>query len=110
MVTSGVWRPVTLRFYDVATISDYHVRQVSLTDETARLSNELIVNQILSQEVPAEVRVRVSLDGTAVAEVKQQVKLQPGINHITLPSEVTNPVRWMPNGWELRLCMTSLFR
>ena len=99
MVTSGVWRPVTLRFYDVATISDYHVRQVSLTDETARLSNELIVNQILSQEVPAEVRVRVSLDGTAVAEVKQQVKLQPGINHITLPSEVTNPVRWMPNGW-----------
>ena len=70
MVTSGVWRPVTLRFYDVATISDYHVRQVSLTDETARLSNELIVNQILSQEVPAEVRVRVSLDGTAVAEVK----------------------------------------
>ena len=38
-------------------------------------------------------------DGTAVAEVKQQVKLQPGINHITLPSEVTNPVRWMPNGW-----------
>ena len=60
----------------------------------------------ISQEVPAEVRVRVSLDGTAVAEVKQQVKLQPGINHITLPSEVTNPVRWMPNGWELRLCMT----
>ena len=99
MVTSGVWRPVTLRFYDIATISDYHVRQLSLTDENARLSNELIVNQIVPQKTPAEVRVNVSLNGTTVTEVKQQVTLQPGINHITLPAEVTNPVRWMPNGW-----------
>lgn len=99
MVTSGVWRPVTLRFYDIATISDYHVRQLSLTDENARLSNELIVNQIVPQKIPAEVRVNVSLNGTTVTEVKQQVTLQPGINHITLPAEVTNPVRWMPNGW-----------
>ena len=99
MVTSGVWRPVTLRFYDIATISDYHVRQLSLTDENARLSNELIVNQIVPQKTPAEVRVNVSLNGTTITEVKQQVTLQPGINHITLPTEVTNPVRWMPNGW-----------
>lgn len=99
MVTSGVWRPVTLRFYDIATISDYYVRQLSLTDENARLSNELIVNQIVPQKIPAEVRVNVSLNGTTVTEVKQQVTLQPGINHITLPAEVTNPVRWMPNGW-----------
>ena len=99
MVTSGVWRPVTLRFYDIATISDYHVRQLLLTDENARLSNELIVNQIVPQKIPAEVRVNVSLNGTTVTEVKQQVTLQPGINHITLPAEVTNPVRWMPNGW-----------
>ena len=99
MVTSGVWRPVTLRFYDIATISDYHVRQLSLTDENACLSNELIVNQIVPQKTPAEVRVNVSLNGTTITEVKQQVTLQPGINHITLPTEVTNPVRWMPNGW-----------
>lgn len=99
MVTSGVWRPVTLRFYDIATISDYHVRQLSLTDENARLSNELIVNQIVPQKTPAKVRVNVSLNGTTITEVKQQVTLQPGINHITLPTEVTNPVRWMPNGW-----------
>ena len=41
MVTSGIWRPVTLRFYDVATIADYHVKQLSLTDQVAKLSNEL---------------------------------------------------------------------
>lgn len=37
MVTSGIWRPVSLRFYDVATIDDYQVKQLSLTDEAAQL-------------------------------------------------------------------------
>lgn len=99
MVTSGVWRPASLRFYDVATISDYHVNQVSLTDEAAQLSNDLIVNSINQQETPAEVRINISLEGNTVAEIEQQVTLHPGNNHITLPAEVTNPVRWMPNGW-----------
>lgn len=98
MVTSGVWRPVTLRFYDVATISDYHVKQMSLTDEAASLSNELIIDNI-SEETTAEVEIKVSLDGTNVTEEKQSVILQPGINHIAIPVEISQPVRWMPNGW-----------
>lgn len=99
MVTSGIWRPVTLHFYDVATISDYHVKQLSLTDEAAYLSNELVVNHINTQNTPAEVRINISLDGITVTEVKQQVTLRPGLNHFVLPAEVVRPVRWMPNGW-----------
>ena len=49
MVTSGIWRPVTIRFYDAASISDYHVKQLALTDQLANLSNELEINNILSQ-------------------------------------------------------------
>ena len=97
-------------FYDIATISDYHVRQLLLTDENARLSNELIVNQIVPQKIPAEVRVNVSLNGTTVTEVKQQVTLQPGINHITLPAEVTNLYDGCQMVGELRLCMISRLR
>lgn len=48
MVTSGIWRPVTIRFYDAASISDYHVKQLALTDQLANLSNELEINNILS--------------------------------------------------------------
>jgi beta-mannosidase len=40
MVTSGIWRPVTIRFYDAASISDYHVKQLALTDQLANLSNK----------------------------------------------------------------------
>lgn len=99
MVTSGVWRPVSLRFYDVATIGDYHVKQLALTDSKAQLSNELQINSILDQQTNAELRITVSLEGKEVAEVKQPIVLQPGINSFNLPIEITDPVRWMPNGW-----------
>lgn len=99
MVTSGVWRPVSLRFYDVATIGDYHVKQLALTESKAQLSNELQINSILTQQTNAELRVTVSLEGKEVSEVKQSIVLQPGINNFNLPIEITDPVRWMPNGW-----------
>lgn len=99
MVTSGIWRPVTLRFYDVATISDYHVEQLSLTDEVAKLSNELVINHIIPHDTPAKVKINVSLGEAPVSEVTQEITLQPGINRIVLPAEISHPERWMPNGW-----------
>ena len=63
MVTSGIWRPVSIRFYDVATIEDYHVKQLSLTDKAAQLLNELEINSISTEEVEAQVAVSYSLNG-----------------------------------------------
>lgn len=75
MVTSGIWRPVTIRFYDAASISDYHVKQLALTDQLANLSNELEINNILPRPLQAEVRINTSFEGSAE-------KHQPG-NHFT---------------------------
>ena len=99
MVTSGIWRPVTIRYYDAASISDYHVKQLSLTDQLAKLSNELEINNILPQTLQAEVRINTSFEGNTEKGISQAITLQPGINHISIPSEVLSPVRWMPNGW-----------
>ena len=99
MVTSGIWRPVTLHFYDIATIDDYHVRQLSLTDEQATLSNQLEVRSIASHNVTAKVKVSYSLKGSKPVEVVRTVDLQPGLNRIDLSTTVEHPVRWMPNGW-----------
>lgn len=99
MVTSGVWRPVTLCFYDVATVNDYRVKQLSLTDAFAKLSNELEINSISVQEQKAEVAFTYSLKGGEETTVRQSVVLKPGMNRVALPMEVPNPVRWMPNGW-----------
>lgn len=99
MVTSGIWRPVTLRFYDVATIDDYHVKQLSLTDQRAELSNELEINNILPEKTEAEVVVSYSLKGGEPVTARETVVLEPGINRVSIPMAVENPVRWMPNGW-----------
>lgn len=99
MVTSGIWRPVTLRFYDVATIADYHVKQLSLTDQVAKLSNELEINSISEKEKSAEVLISYSLQGGKEVTVKKNVTLKPGLNKIHIPLDIQNPVRWMPNGW-----------
>ena len=99
MVTSGIWRPVTLRFYDVATIADYHVKQLSLTDQVAKLSNELEINSISEKEKSAEVLISYSLQGGKEVTVKENVTLKPGLNKIHIPLDIQNPVRWMPNGW-----------
>ena len=99
MVTSGIWRPVTIRFYDAASISDYHVKQLALTDQLANLSNELEINNILPRPLQAEVRINTSFEGSAEKSISQAITLQPGINHVSIPSEVASPIRWMPNGW-----------
>lgn len=99
MVTSGIWRPIVLRFYDVATIDDYYVNQLSLTDKKANLSNELQINSILPDKTAAELKVKVSLEGKGIIETSQSVVLQRGMNNFILPVEISNPAKWMPNGW-----------
>lgn len=99
MVTSGIWRPVTLRFYDVATIDDYHVKQLSLTDRLAELSNELEINSVSPEKEEAEIIVSCSLKGGEPLTVRRQVTLNPGVNRVRVPVEIKDPVRWMPNGW-----------
>ncbi len=99
LVTSGIWRPVAIRFEDVAVIGDYCVKQLSLTDEQAVLRNELEVINVLPDSVEAEVQIHVSLKGNTQATEKCDVMLKPGLNCIAMASTIASPVRWMPNGW-----------
>ena len=99
MVTCGIWRPVSLRFYDKAHITDYHVKQLSLTDAKANISNEIEVNCTLDKPQVAELVVKYGLKDAQLVSVRQTVTLTPGTNLLKLPLEVKNPIRWMPNGW-----------
>ena len=99
MATSGIWRPVCISFYDVACIADYHVKQVSLTDSLAVMSNELEINCLTSDDAGAEVVVMASLNGKPIVKTGKTVILKPGVNRVEVPLEIKNPVRWMPNGW-----------
>lgn len=99
LTTSGIWRPVHLVYYDVAAIEDYYVRQASVTEELAKVENQLAINNITSTPQKAEVTVSYSYKDGEKTTKQKEVTLQPGANEINIPMEIGNPHLWMPNGW-----------
>lgn len=99
MVTSGIWRPVTIRFYDAVTIDDYYVHQASLDDSWAMTWNHLKVNNVFPEAVEVIASIHCSLDGKTFKTSSRTYLLQPGLNELDLPLDIENPRRWMPHGW-----------
>lgn len=99
LVTSGIWRPVTLSFCDVACIEDYWVEQVSVSENLAKINNVLELNSVSKETQQAEILFICSYkDGEKITDRKAAI-LNPGTNKIVLPIEISNPHLWMPNGW-----------
>ena len=42
----GIWKPVTLNFYDKARIDDYYVKQSSVTSEEANIDNIIEIHSL----------------------------------------------------------------
>ena len=98
LATSGIWRPVTLTLYDEARIQDYFVQQVAISKDLAKVNNLLEVNSLAETSRQAEVELTYSYKGNKVTE-RTSMTLQPGMNKLNWPIEITNPHLWMPNGW-----------
>ena len=91
LATSGIWRPVTLKFFDVARIEDYFVNQTMVSKELAKIDNALEINSVSKSPKQAEVVLTYAYkDGAKVAK-KKNVTLQPGINKVNVPVEIANP-------------------
>ena len=99
LATSGIWRPVTLEFYDAASIEDFYVHQESVNKELAKVNNVLEVKSVATAPQQAEVTLTYSYKNEPEVKEQKNVTLQPGCNEISLPIEIANPHLWMPNGW-----------
>ena len=99
MVTSGIWRPVTLRMVNTALIDDVHHQQLSLTNSKATINNTVQINNVSGKSQQTELIVRYLLDGRVAAEQSKMLTLLPDRNKVDLPVEILNPQRWMPHGW-----------
>ena len=95
-VTSGIWRPVRLEFWNDARISDLNVHQRDITASLARIDAEVEIESSVSSD--AEVVLRYGLNEAGVS-VSRRVKLEPGTNHVTVPIEIANPHLWYPVGY-----------
>ena len=99
MVTSGIWRPVTLHLYNRVAIEDVYVRQLALTDELARLSCDVELKHVSEKPEPVRVVVAYGLPGEGEKSVEREILLDGEIVRLSVPVDIPKPQWWMPNGW-----------
>lgn len=98
LATSGIWRPVKLTFCNGAVIDDFFVRQQEVTEQVAKVDNQLEINNVTSTSKEAQVKV-VYAYGEQADTLTRTVVLQPGKNSLSMPTWIEKPHLWMPNGW-----------
>lgn len=98
LATSGIWRPVKLTFCNGVAIDDFFVRQQEVTEQVAKVDNQLEINNVTSTPKEAQVKV-VYAYGEQADTLTRTVVLQPGKNSLSMPAWIEKPHLWMPNGW-----------
>lgn len=93
LVSSGIWRPVTLKYWDSHQITNLNVVQHEIEEKKASLTAVLEVN-VSSED--SEGTVAVIVNGKEL--ITEKVSLVNGTNTLAVPFEINNPKRWWPNG------------
>lgn len=91
-VTSGIWRPIVLRAWDTALITDAFIEQKSLNEESA----DLIAQLAYEVTRPFVGEFEIFVDGKSVK--KSTVDLVLGIHQDNLTFSIESPELWWPNG------------
>lgn len=109
-ITSGIWRPVEIEFWNAARIDNVYVRQLDVTSASANLS----VEADIVAGTPEQVHVRLqygpwsggangnrpdSNHWTSENDLQRTVRLHAGTNHIIFPLHLDHPVLWYPVGY-----------
>ena len=94
LVTAGIWRPVYLKAWDDAIISDIHIIQDNVNDHLATMTLDVNVESERNQKAILEVR----LAGENKPVTSNGVNLIPGANTCPLTFTIPEPRLWWPNG------------
>lgn len=86
-VTAGIWKAVSLRFWELANILKVSYRQKKLTDDVAELEFTTIVQATKSGSYQLKINDKI-LDAT----------LHKGENAVVSSYQIKKPKRWWPNG------------
>ena len=98
LVQMGIWRPVSLTFYNSLRIDDFFVEQVSVSDKLAKIVNHIEVKKIAGPS-DAKLRIDYSVGNEKIETQETNISLHEGDNKISTSLELQNPKLWMPNGW-----------
>ncbi|MDD4158596.1 MAG: glycoside hydrolase family 2 protein [Proteiniphilum sp.] len=97
IVQMGIWKPVSLLFYNDACIEDYYVKQCAITDKKAAIEHQIEIHSLIDGE--AILTYGYALNGKELTREHQTIRLSKGINRLSFPATITNPQLWMPVNW-----------
>lgn len=92
LVTSGIWRPVTLKAWDRAKIENLQIVQNTVSDEKATFTAVFEVNGVID----GAAHIAVLNDGKMLANKK--IELKKGVEKYSVDFEILNPQLWWTNG------------
>ncbi len=92
LVTCGIWRPVYLRLWDEARISDFAVTQRMAAPDRAELAADFEIEAGDTMIVS----IAVSVDGAKAASF--ETTLAPGLNRRRVELSIDDPELWWTNG------------
>jgi beta-mannosidase len=91
LVTSGVWKPIELSFWNEAKIQDVFIQQTALDNENAKLTLNAEIESLKELKANYEILV----EGTIVKS--GEFKFSKGANVLKETFIIENPKRWWPN-------------
>ena len=92
LVTSGIWRPIKINFWNNFQIKDLHFTQ-KIEDDNALIKAEVEVLSLLDNR---NVIAKIYVDNKIVT--KQLIHLKKGNNKFSIPFTISEFERWWPNG------------
>ena len=85
IVQMGIWKPVTLSLYNTARISDFHVKQEAVTEEKAKINNEIEIFSIDPHPIEATITVEYGVKNEVENQsLSHNITLHPGTNYVIL--------------------------
>jgi beta-mannosidase len=94
-VTCGVWRPVYVEAWNHVRIESVYYLQNGISADKASISAEI---EILSDSA-ATAEVVISDSDSSFAQVTATVNLIEGLNLVSIPFEIADPILWWPRGY-----------
>jgi len=92
LVSSGIWRPITLRAYDLAKIEDLQIVQNSVTDDKATFTAVFEIDAVKKGNAS------ISIKNEEAILTSTDVQIKPGIHKYSLDFEIAEPKLWWTIG------------
>ena len=96
LTTSGIWRPVFLKAWDNARITDMQIVLGSISAKKADVSTIITVES--ASAIEGNLNLTYALNGKSITVTPRPVKLQKGLNDVKIDFPIINPALWWPNG------------